>query len=357
MSKCFTGQTVGDDCLYTVEKGNMDLKQGGSINMSEALKDKLGFGTAPLGNMYRDVSEEESRATIETAWNHGIRYFDTAPFYGAGLAEIRLGEILSEHHRDDYLLSTKVGRVISDELEEKSGLFQWGRKNKVITDYSEDATLRSIEQSLERLKTDRLDFVYVHDVSPDFHGDEWITKFDEARKGAFRVLTRLRDEGVIKSWGLGVNRTAPIELALGMEEANPDLCLLATSYTLLNHERALQRLMPAAEEEGVGIVVGAPYSSGILVGGSHYNYGEASPEISSKIERIKEIAQRHEVGLKAAALQFSAAHPAVFAVIPGTTRPERIAEDMTAMKAEIPSAFWQEMRDQGLISPNAPLPI
>ncbi|HEU5139585.1 MAG TPA: aldo/keto reductase [Bacillales bacterium] len=325
--------------------------------MNEALQGKLGFGTAPLGNMYRDVPEEEAKATIETAWDHGIRYFDTAPFYGAGLAEMRLGEVLSQHNRDDYLLSTKVGRVISDELEEKNGLFEHGRQNKVITDYSEDATLRSIEQSLERLKTDRLDFVYVHDISPDFHGDVWITKFDTARKGAFRALTRLREEGVIKSWGAGVNRTEPIEMALELEEANPDLSLLATRYTLLNHEHALQRLMPAAQDKGTGIVVGGPYSSGILVGGSHYDYGEATSEITSKIERLKKVAQNHQVSLKAAALQFSAAHPAVFAVIPGTTRSEGVKEDITAMKAEIPSAFWKELRDQELVSPKAPLPI
>ncbi|HET7579891.1 MAG TPA: aldo/keto reductase [Bacillales bacterium] len=325
--------------------------------MSKAFKNKLGFGTAPLGNMYRDVSDEEAKATIEAAWDQGIRYFDTAPLYGAGLSEIRVGEALSRHHRDDYWLSTKVGRVISSEMEEKNGLFAWGRKNKVITDYSEEATLRSIEQSLERLKTDRLDFVYVHDISPDFHGDEWITKFDQARKGAFRVLTRLREEGVIQSWGIGVNRTEPIELALELEEANPDRCLLATRYTLLNHEHALDRLMPLAQDKGVDIVVGAPYSSGILVGGSHYDYGEASSEITSKIEKIKEIAERCHVNLKAAALQFCASHPAVSAVIPGTSRPERVQEDVAAMEAEIPPVFWHEMRKQGLISPKAPLPV
>ncbi|MBB6450853.1 D-threo-aldose 1-dehydrogenase [Geomicrobium halophilum] len=325
--------------------------------MDEASLGKIGLGTAPLGNMYRDIPEKEVKATIDAAWDHGIRYFDTAPFYGAGLSEIRVGNALSQYNRDDFMLSTKVGRVISDEWEEKNGLFEFGRKNKVITDYSEDATLRSIEQSLERLKTDRLDFVYAHDISPDFHGDEWISKFDTARKGAFRVLTRLREEGVIKSWGIGVNTTEPIELALELEESKPDLCLQATHYTLLNHERALQRLMPAAQEKGVGIVVGAPYNSGVLVGGSHYNYQEAPSEITSKVAQIKEIAQRHQVSLKAAALQFSTAHPAVASVIPGSSRPERINEDITAIKAEIPSAFWQEMREQELVSPMAPLPI
>lgn len=329
------------------------------------LRGKLGFGTAPLGNMFRNISDEEALATVDAAWEHGTRYFDTAPFYGAGLAEIRLGEALSKHRRDDYILSTKVGRLISEELEdpssrdlgEKGGLFEHGRKNKIIVDYSEDGTLRSIEQSLQRLKTDRIDIVYIHDIAQDFYGDEWILQFERARTGAFRALTRLREEGVIKSWGLGVNRVEPIEIALELEETNPDACLLAGRYTLLDHERALQRLMPVAVKKNCSIIVGGPYSSGILAGGTHFEYQEASPEIISKVERIKSITQRHQVSVKAAALQFVLANPAVVAVIPGASRPERIAEDKAAMNEKIPAAFWQEMREQNLVSHNAPLPI
>ncbi|WP_062239918.1 aldo/keto reductase [Fictibacillus sp. FJAT-27399] len=321
------------------------------------IKGKLGLGTAPLGNMFREVPEEEARKTIETAWDLGIRYFDTAPFYGAGLAELRLGEVLSKYNRDDYFLSTKVGRVIEDETEEKEGMFEHGRKNKITTDYSEDATLRSVEQSLERLKTDRLDFVYVHDVSPDFLGDEWVTQFDIARKGAFRVLSRLRDEGVIKSWGLGVNRTEPIELAIELEETRPDISLQATHYTLLNHEHALLKLMPRAAEKNVNIVVGAPFNSGVLVGGNHFDYGDVPNEIASKANQIKQIAEKHQVSIKAAALQFSMAHPAVAAVIPGSTRVEHVKEDVAASKEEIPSAFWKELKEQNLVSPDAPMPI
>ncbi|MED2974764.1 aldo/keto reductase [Fictibacillus sp. B-59209] len=321
------------------------------------IKGKLGLGTAPLGNMFREVPEEEAWKTIETAWDLGIRYFDTAPFYGAGLAELRLGEVLSKYNRDDYFLSTKVGRVIEDETEEKEGMFEHGRKNKITTDYSEDATLRSVEQSLERLKTDRLDFVYVHDVSPDFLGDEWVTQFDIARKGAFRVLSRLRDEGVIKSWGLGVNRTEPIELAIELEETRPDISLQATHYTLLNHEHALLKLMPRAAEKKVNIVVGAPFNSGVLVGGNHFDYGDVPDEIASKANQIKQIAEKHQVSIKAAALQFSMAHPAVAAVIPGSTRVEHVKEDVAASKEDIPSDFWKELKEQNLVSPNAPMPI
>ncbi|MFE6799647.1 aldo/keto reductase [Paenibacillus chitinolyticus] len=333
--------------------------------MKNILQGKLGFGTAPLGNMYRTISEEEAAATVNAAWESGIRYFDTAPSYGAGLAEIRLGEALSTKNRNDYVISTKVGRIISDELEdpsardfgEKTGLFEFGRKNKIINDYSADATLRSIEQSLKRLKTDRLDMVYIHDVAQDFYGDEWLSQFETARTGAFRVLSRLRDEGVIKAWGLGVNRVEPIELMLDLEEAKPDVSLLAGRYTLLDHERALQRVMPAAEKHNMDIVIGGPYSSGVLAGGTHFEYQKASPEIMAKVEKIKNIADRHQISIKAAALQFSLANPAVAAVIPGASRPERVKEDNAALNTVIPAAFWEEMREQKLVAPHAPLPI
>ncbi|MQR89447.1 aldo/keto reductase [Bacillus megaterium] len=333
--------------------------------MRELLQGKLGFGTAPLGNMYRNIPEEEAIATVDAAWESGIRYFDAAPLYGAGLAEMRLGEALSKRNRDEYVLSTKVGRVISDELEdtssrdmgEKGGLFEFGRKNKIINDYSADATLRSIEQSLNRLKTDRLDFVYIHDVAQDFYGDEWIGQFESARTGAFRVLTRLREEGVIKGWGLGVNRVEPIEIMLELEEAKPDVSLLAGRYTLLDHERALQRVMPEAVKHNMDIVVGGPYSSGVLAGGTHFEYQKASSDIMAKVEKIKAIADRHQISIKAAAVQFSLANPAVAAVIPGASRPERIAEDKAALNTVIPAAFWEEMREQQLVAPHAPLPI
>ncbi|MGN4716649.1 aldo/keto reductase [Bacillus cereus group sp. MYBK226-2] len=333
--------------------------------MKDLLKGTLGFGTAPLGNMYRNIPEEEAIATVDAAWDNGVRYFDTAPLYGSGLAEIRLGEALSKRNRDEYFLSTKVGRIISDELEdpstrdlgEKGGLFEFGRKNKIINDYSADATLRSIEDSLKRLKTDRLDFVYIHDVAQDFYGDEWISQFEIARTGAFRALTQLRDEGVIKGWGLGVNKVEAIELMLDLEEAKPNVSLLAGRYSLLDHERALERVMPAAVKTNMDIVVGGPYSSGVLAGGAHFEHQKASPEIIEKVNKMKNLADCHGISIKAAALQFSLANPAVAAVIPGASKPERIAEDQDALKTVIPAAFWEEMREQKLVAVNAPLPI
>ena len=323
----------------------------------------LGFGTAPLGNMFRNISEEEASATVAAAWQLGTRFFDTAPFYGAGLAEIRLGKELVKHKRDEYVLSTKVGRLILDEIVkgpqafgEKGSLFEHGRKNKVIYDYSSDGAKRSIEDSLKRMGVDRIDFVWIHDLAQDFHGDEWIAQFEIARTGAMRALTKLREEKVVKGWGLGVNRIEPVELMLGLSETNADGTLLAGRYTLLDHERALQRLMPMAVEKGVQIVVGGPYSSGVLAGGRHFEYAEASPQILAKVAKIKALAQRHGVPIKAAALQFSLAHPAAVAVIPGASKPERIKEDHAALKAKIPNNFWHELRAEGLVAPDAPLP-
>ncbi|MEU8606325.1 aldo/keto reductase [Streptomyces parvulus] len=334
------------------------------MTITSLLPGRLGLGTAPLGSMFRDVTDEEAAATVDAAWDHGIRYYDTAPFYGAGLAEIRLGDALAGRPRDSYVLSTKVGRVVLDEVEdpatrelgEKGGLFEHGRPNKLVHDWTADATKRSIEDSLRRLRTDRLDIVWVHDVAQDFHGDEWLAVYESARTGAFRVLQQLRDEGVIKAWGLGVNRVEPVELTLELDEPKPDAFLLAGRYTLLDHDRALQRLLPTAADQDVSLVVGGPYSSGILAGGTHFEYQDAPAHIVEKVARIKELAERHGVSIKAAALQFSLAHPAAAAVIPGATRPSRIAEDVAALDESIPAAFWAELREAGLVSALAPLP-
>lgn len=332
--------------------------------IKDILPSKLGFGAAPLGNMFRDIPEAEARATVEAAWTDGIRYYDNAPFYGAGLAEIRMGEALAGKPRGEYAISTKVGRIILDELEdvsardlgEKGDVFKYGRPNKIVNDYSADATLRSIEDSLKRLKTDYIDIAFVHDVAQDFYGDEWLDVFETARKGAFRALDRLRDEGVIKAWGLGVNRVEPIELLLELQEPRPDGFLLAGRYTLLDHDRALQRVMPTVSERGLGIVVGGPYSSGALVGGPNFEYAPVTSPMKEKIARIKAIADRYGISMKAAGLQFSLANPAVAAVIPGASQPSRIAEDRAALQETVPADFWQELREGGLVSSAAPLP-
>lgn len=327
-----------------------------------SLKDKiigqLGFGTAPLGNMFRSIDEEEAASTVEAAWDQGIRFFDTAPLYGAGLAETRLGKALAHRHRDDYTLATKVGRLVSDELHEskRSTPFGQGNLNKMLSDYSADATLRSIDSSLKRLGTDRLDIVFVHDVAQDAHGDEWIEHFNIARKGAFKALTHLKEQGVIKAWGLGVNRVEPCELALDLDDVRPDGFLLAGRYTLLDHTQPLQRLFNKAKTKNAEFVAGGPYSSGVLVGGKHFEYQEASPDMLARVNEIHEIARHYNIDIKAAALQFPLANALVAAVIPGASRPSRIAEDIQALKTDVPFGFWQTMKERGFISVDAPTP-
>ena len=246
------------------------------IALRELVSSPLGFGAAPLGNMFRAVSADEAQATVQAAWDAGVRIYDTAPVYGAGLSELRLGAALADKPRDEYVLISKVGRVVLDEIrstiDSKPSLFADGLPNVVVNDYTADATLRSIEQSLTRLKTDRLDVVFVHDVAFNVYGDEWIDKLAECRTGAFPVLDRLRDEGTISAWGMAVNRTEAVEVTLDLQEVRPNAFLLAGRYSLLDHERALQRLLPQAEAQGVDMIVGAPYGSGALVGGPNYDY-------------------------------------------------------------------------------------
>ncbi|WP_047495484.1 aldo/keto reductase [Terriglobus sp. TAA 43] len=328
------------------------------------LNGPLGFGGAPLGNMYRNISDSEAEATVDAAWNAGTRYFDTAPFYGAGLSEIRLGKALSKYKRSEYILSSKVGRIISNELEEgvqtfgeKGDLFKYGRKNKISYDYTEKGAMKSIEDSLKRMGVDHLDFVWIHDIARDFHGDNWIAQFETAHRGAMVALSKLRDQKVIKAWGLGVNNVEPCELTIEMEQIHPDAFLLAGRYSILDHKQALQRLMPACAAKKVDIVVGGPYSSGVLAGGTHFEYLPASPEILAKVQKIKQLCDTFNIPIKAAALHFSLSHPASAAVIPGASKPERIAEDHAALNTVVPDDFWHNLRKEELVSPDAPLPI
>lgn len=324
----------------------------------------LGFGAAPLGNMFRNIPDREADATVEAAWEEGTRFFDTAPFYGAGLSEIRLGKELRKHQRSDYILSSKVGRIVLDEIEqkprnfrEKGNLFEHGTRNKIVYDYTERGTVKSIEDSLKRIGVSHLDFVWIHDVARDFHGDDWVAAFEVAHRGAMIALTKLRSQKVIKAWGLGVNRVEPCELLIDMTEVQPDGFLLAGRYTLLDHELSLERLLPACAAKQVDIVVGGPYSSGVLAGGNHFEYAPAAPQVLAKVQKIKVLCEKFGIPIKAAALQFSLAHPASAAVIPGASKPQRIVEDHLALNTSVPDDFWYELRNAGLVSPKAPLPI
>lgn len=314
----------------------------------------LGFGGAPLGNMFDVVDEPTAEAALCAAWESGVRYFDTAPHYGSGLSEHRFGNVLRRYPRDEFVLSTKVGRLLrADPGAPENPPFVQGLPFRVEPDYSYDATMRSIEDSYQRLGLARIDVAYVHDLAADHLGEAWEEQFALARNGAFRALTELREQGVIKGWGLGVNLTEPCVRTL--EQADPDVFLLAGRYSLLN-QPALDRLFPMCAERGVHVVVGGPYNSGLLAGGRTFEYEDAPPEMVAKRDRIAAICERHGVDIRSAALQFCAAHPVVAAIIPGAKRPEKVAENARLMHAPVPAELWAELKRDGLLPDGAPVP-
>ncbi len=314
----------------------------------------LGCGGAPLGNLFAPLADEQAAAALDAAWDAGIRHFDTAPFYGFGLSERRFGSALRHHPRQAFTLSTKVGRLlvpIRDPARERFG-FVDGLPFAVQFDYSADGARRSIEDSLERLGLDRIDIAYIHDVGEDTHGPVWRDRFDEAMAGAAVALRQMRDEGVIRAWGLGVNLVEPCLRAL--DAADPDLFLLAGRYTLLD-TGALDTLFPQCAARGVSVVAGGPYNSGLLAGGGTYNYAPAAADMIAHRDRLAAVCRRHGVDLRAATLQFCAAHPVVAAVIPGGRSAEEVRQNAALMTAVIPPALWAELRDLGLIPAHAPV--
>ncbi|MDO6415828.1 aldo/keto reductase [Sphingomonas sp. BIUV-7] len=314
----------------------------------------LGFGGAPLGNMFDVVDEATAEGALVAAWESGVRFFDTAPHYGSGLSEHRFGAALRAYPRDAFVLSTKVGRLLKgDPSHPDNPPFIDGLPFRIEPDYGYDATMRSIEDSYQRLGLAQIDIAFVHDLAADHLGDAWDEQFAIARTGAFKALTELREQGVIKGWGLGVNLTEPCIRAL--EQSDPDVFLLAGRYSLLN-QPALDRLFPMCAERGVHVVVGGPYNSGLLAGGRNYDYQDAPADMIAKRDRIATICEAHGADIRSAALQFCAAHPVVAAIIPGAKKKERVEENARLMAATVPPAVWQELKAAGLIPDGAPVP-
>lgn len=321
---------------------------------------ELGFGTAPLGNLYRAVSDDEAHAVLEAAWAAGIRYYDTAPLYGFGLSETRLNRFLRGKPRDQYVLSTKVGRLLrAVPPGQGDGAGKWfdTPSRKEVYDYTYDAIYRSIEASLERLGVDRIDILYAHDLDT-FNQGPWphlVGQMTELMQGGYRALIELRDQGVIKAFGAGVNQWQPCQWLA--ERGDFDLFLLAGRYTLLEQE-ALESFLPLCTERGIGIVIGGPYNSGILATGpkpgAFYNYDPAPPEILAKVAKIEAACARHGVRMVDAAFQFPLRHPAVVSVIPGGQGLAEMASNLAAARATIPPALWAELKAEGLMRPDAP---
>ncbi|MEM6610161.1 MAG: aldo/keto reductase [Pseudomonadota bacterium] len=322
---------------------------------------ELGFGTAPLGNLYRAISDETAQDILDQAWAGGVRYYDTAPLYGLGLSETRLNRFLRDKPRDEYILSTKIGRLLRvATAATRDGHGKWfdvPARNEVY-DYTYDGVMRSVEFSLERLGIDRIDILFAHDLDVFNHGtqDALDAKLSELMDGGYKALLSLRDQGVIAGFGAGVNEWQPCQWLT--ERGDFDLFLLAGRYTLLEQE-ALDSFLPMAQERGIGIVVGGPYNSGILASGpkpgAFYNYDPASQDVLDRVARIQSICAKHDVRLVDAAFQFCLLHPTVVSVIPGGQGTDEMTSNLAASQADIPGALWAALKAEGLLRPDAPV--
>jgi len=321
---------------------------------------RIGLGTAPLGNLFAPVSEEDALATVRRALELGVRYIDTAPHYGNGLSEHRVGAALRGIERERFVISTKVGRLLSPDPTAPRdqhgyvGVLPFRQR----FDYSHDGALRSIEDSLQRLGLDRIDIALIHDIDAFTHGAEaQPRRFREAMEGACRVLARLKAEGAIGAIGLGVNDWRVCLDA--MRHADFDGFLLAGRYTLID-QSALPELLPACVARGVRVILGGPYNSGILargaVAGATFDYRPAEPAILDRVRAVTGVCAALDVPLQAAALQFPLGHPAVTTVLPGARSAAEVEANLRFAAHPIPAAFWRALRDERLIAPDVPLP-
>lgn len=325
----------------------------------------LGLGTAPLAGNLVDVSEADGRAAMQAAFDGGVRYFDAAPLYGYGRAERRLGDFLrsvSDGAGDGagdaaYALSTKAGRLLTPLRGPRPAGDPWQNALpfQVVWDYSYDGIMRSFEDSLQRLGLPRIDLLLLHDLERGTHRDDqvWATMFDTAMKSGTRALAELKASGDLQAVGLGVNESQPCLDAL--DHGDWDCFLLAGRYTLLEQD-PLDDLLPACLERGVSLVIGGPYNSGLLAGGDTWNYVPAPRPQRDRARRLAEVCTRHGVDLKAAALQFPLAHASVASVIPGARSAAEALQNARQLEAPIPADLWQELRAEGLLRPDAPVP-
>jgi len=319
---------------------------------------RLGFGTAPFGDA-ANAAEAAARSAFDAASDAGLRYFDTAPLYGLGLAEHRLGACLRSVAREEKVISTKVGRLLKPRRAQPRGAaaIDRGRPFDYEYDYSYEATIRSLEDSLRRLDSSHVDIVLIHDVNRRWQGDRLEQRYREAMEGAYRALDDLRRTGEIGAIGVGVNDW---EILLRFAaDGDFDCFMLAGRYTLLDHT-ALDRFMPECERRSIAVLMAAPYNSGILATGAApgatFFYTDAPPEIVERTRSIERICKRHGVALPAAALQFPLAHPAVASVVTGMRTREEVAQNIAHCRRPIPSQFWQELKHEGLIAITAPVP-
>lgn len=323
---------------------------------------QLGIGSAPLGDLWERIPESRAEATLAAAWAGGVRYFDTAPWYGNTLAEHRVGHFLRQQAPGSFRISTKVGRVYArprDPANVAPGLWTGGLPFELRFDYGYDGVMRSYEDSLQRLGLPRVDLLVIHDVDLGYHGDAAGVErcFRQLEDGGLRALQELKSAGEIKGYGAGINEAPMIGRFLDRIEL--DFFLVAMPYTLLD-QAPLDETFPRCLERGIGLVIGSPYASGILatgpIEGARYDYAPASPQILEKTSRIEAVCRRHGVPLAAAALQFPLGHPAVAAIIPGAVAPAEVERNLAYFRTPIPADLWAELEAEGLLHPNAPVP-
>lgn len=342
---------------YTVDETSMQEPKSSTGRIKFKPAQSFGLGGVAIGNAFRSTTDAEAQDAMEGAWAAGVRYFDTSPWYGLGVSERRFGHFLHNKNREDYVISTKVGRLLKPSKVIPETMWVDPSPFTYEYDYSAAGIRRSIEDSLQRLGIESIDIVFIHDLSPDNVDmkERWTEYFDIATKGAMPELTKMREEGLIKAWGFGVNRIEPILRTL--EVADPDIFLSATQYSLIENEDALNRLFPACEKAGVSIILGAPLNSGFLAGIDRYNYSDDIPKgYKEKREQLSKVATIYRTNLVTAALQFAAAPPVVSAVIPGTRYAAQAKENVESMKVKIPADFWAELKKQKLIAAYAPIP-
>ena len=311
----------------------------------------FGMGCAPIGSLYAPVSDAVAGDALQAAADGGIRYFDTAPYYGHGQSEARLGEFL-RHATFEPLVSTKVGRSLVAGDPGDTGFVDAAPLQPVF-DYCRDAVTTQIEASLTRLGRDAVDIALVHDIGEQTHGADHPARFREALDGAFPALAVLKAEGVVRAIGIGVNEVAVCLETLA--EVELDYILLAGRYTLLEQD-ALEILLPLCSERGVRVIIGGPYNSGVLVGGDHYNYGTVPAQVARRVASLAATCAAFGVPLAAAALQFPLAHPAVVTVLPGLRSRAEVEATLKLAAYPIPAALWDALRDHGLLRADAPTP-
>lgn len=340
----------------TLKTRHWDRIGNGGLTFTE-----LGFGTAPLGNLYRAIPDADADAILQAAWDGGVRHFDTAPLYGLGLSETRLNRFLRDKPRGDYVLSTKVGRLLKVTTpDRRDGFGKWFDvpARTEVMDYTYDAVMRSVEFSLERLGIDRIDLLYAHSLDAFDLGSEArvAEKKAELMASGYKALLELRDQGVIKGFGAGINDWRHAQWLL--ENGDFDVFLLAGRYTLLEQE-ALESFLPLCERRGAGVVIGGPYNSGILATGprpgAFYNYDPAPQEILDRVARIEAVCRAHNTRLVDAAFQFPLRHPAVVSVIPGGQSVAEVRGNLAAANAPIPPGLWADLKAEGLLRPDAPV--